>query len=160
MAAHAVKFMQPFAGWPRVTVDGKRVPVSASVVIVDEDMTSAGLAGTDRLHPTQLALSALASDETPNLTGLDRDRLLDLRQRVLAGLTGQPAGAMFRNAVEWMREALGGLSISPAREWAVLEWECKPRVKIAEGTTRAEALAAFGAAQAQGFTRLRPLLAE
>jgi hypothetical protein len=180
VAPHQMLFTMPFSAWPRETIDGKRVPLKPSAVIIDEDITGSGLKGLNPLDPVQLALSALDSDETPNVTGFERDRLLDLRRQVRETLTGQPLGALFRRPVEWMhetpisdppgispvysmsevRERFSIGTTSAAREWAALEWKCKAKVKIGTGTTRAEALAAFRAAADQGFTRLLPMLGE
>ncbi|MBC4018725.1 hypothetical protein [Siccirubricoccus deserti] len=160
VAPHQVQFNAPFSGWPRTKVDGKSVPVQPTACIVDEDISGAGLGGMDE-RPVQLALSALQSEATPNLTGADRERLLYLRRRVLEALTNHPPGPLFREAVEWMGEAPDELTgLNAAREMALLEWATKPQVKIAKSATRAEAIAAFGDAAAQGFTRLRPRLAE
>jgi hypothetical protein len=161
VAPHQVRFMTPFAGWPRVKVDDKRVPVPPSAVIADEDITNAGLAGLDPLRPIQLALSALQSDETPNVTGGDRERLLFLRRRLLEVLVNHPVGPLFGAPLAWMGvEPEDGMGLPAARELARLEWDTKPRIKLGKGTTRAEAMAAYADAATQGFTKLRPILAE
>jgi hypothetical protein len=144
-------------------VDGKRVPVQPSAIIVDEDVTGAGLDGLNPLDPKQLAISALASEETPNVTGWDRERLLNLRRRGLAALEGQPAGGLFREPLlqgEMQEIAADGGTLNPAKEWAALEWECKPKVRLGKGATRADAMAAYQAAAEQQFTPRRPMLAE
>ena len=164
IAPHQVLFLTPFAAWPRATVDEKTVPVWASAVIVDEDLSSAGLAGLNPLEPVQLALSALEFTETPNLVDFDRDRLLNLRKRGRDAIEHQPEGGLFREPLvaaelHEMPGHFGLGTVSAAREWAKLEWLCKPKVKLAEEATRADALAAYEAAAGQGFTRLRPILA-
>jgi hypothetical protein len=161
VAPHQVLFMAPFAGWPRMKVDGKRVPVPPSAVIADEDITGAGLAGLDPLHPIQLALSALQSDETPNVTGGDRERLLYLRRKLSDVLLNQPAGPLFADPLQWMAaKPEDGAQLTAGRELANAEWDTKPRINLRKGTTRAEAMAAYADAATQGFTKLRPLLAE
>jgi hypothetical protein len=162
---HQVLLHQPFTGWPRVSIDGKRLPVPPSAVIVDEDISSAGILGLNPLHPVQLAVSSLASTETPNLSGADRERLLDLRRRGAEALAAQQDGGLFRAplveaVLHEVPGAFGLGTVSAAREWAALEWDCKPKVKLRKGTTRAEAMTAYEAAAAQGFTRLRPMLGE
>jgi hypothetical protein len=160
VAPHQVQFYTPFSGWPRTKADGKSIPVQPTARIVDEDISGAGIGGMDE-RPVQLALSALQSDATPNLTGADRERLLYLRRRVFEALANHPPGPLFREAVEWMGKAPDEFtSITAANELALLEWDTKPKVKIGKSATRAEAMAAFGDAAAQGFTRLRPRLAE
>jgi len=164
VAPHQVLFGTPFAAWPRTVVDEKTVPVWASAVIVDEDLSSAGIVGTNPLDPVQMAVSALEFTETPNLVGFERDRLLNLRQRGLAAIAHQDAGGLFREPLvaaelHEMPGHFGLGTVSAAKEWARLEWLCKPKVKLGENATRADALAAYAAAAGQGFTRLRPLLA-
>lgn len=165
VAPHQVLSMMPFAAWPRVTVDGKKVPVPPSAIIVDEDVTSACVAGLNPLAPVQLALSALASTETPNVSGYDRDRLLDLRRRGLAAIEAMQAGPLFRDPLveagfDEIPDSTGIGTLNAAKEWAAAEWECKPRIKVNRGTTRSEALAAYEAAAEQRFTPLRAKLAE
>ncbi len=157
---HNMLFLTPFAAWPRVIVDGVRVPMVPSVVLVDESPVGAGLRGLDT--PVQLALSALASDATPHVEGFERDRLLGLRRDALAALAGMPAGGVFREPLEWMRETPGHFGIgtmSAAREWSALEWKCKPRVRLAPGTSRDAAIAAYKEAAEEGFSSRRPRLA-
>ncbi|KAA2211424.1 hypothetical protein [Teichococcus oryzae] len=158
VAPHQAGFAAPFAGWPRVAVDdGRTIPVPPSAIIIDEDVTSAGVVGLNPLAPVQLALSALHSDDTPNLAGGDRELLLHLRRKAADALSGQPAGGLFRKPLEAIAATAGA---GWAREWAALEWATKPRVRIARETGRAAALAAFAAAAGQRFTKLRPMLAE
>ena len=163
VAPHQVHFLMPFAGWPRVKVDDRRMPVQPSVIVVDEDVTGAGLDGLNLLDPKQMALSALASDETPNVHGLERERLLNLRRRGLAALEGQPAGGVFRELLlqaEMQEIAADGAPLNPAKEWAALEWATKPRIRLGKGATRADAMAAYETAAAQRFTPRLPMLAE
>ena len=155
VAPHQVLFHTPFAGWSRMDRDGTKVPVPPSVIIVDEDITGSGLEGMGT--PVQLALSTLLSDATPNLTGIDRDRLLNLRRNAHDALARQGNGALFREPVEWMAVEPFG-EPPPAREWAKLEWDCKPRVKLGKAPTRDSAMKLLVEAAASGFTRLRPLL--
>ncbi|WP_043838388.1 hypothetical protein [Muricoccus aerilatus] len=152
---HQSLFLRPFRAWPSEIKDGHKHPVAPSVVIIDEDITGSGVAGLS--STVQLALSALQSEETGAVRNQDREVLLHRRRQFASALAQLPEGALFR-------EALGGAAIAnviaQAKEWAAHEWLMKPRVKIAEGTSRAQALAAFEDAAAVGFSKLRPMLGE
>ncbi|MBP0447281.1 hypothetical protein J8J14_21140 [Roseomonas sp. SSH11] len=160
---HNVLFLKPFRAWPHEIKDGHKHPVPPSVVIVDEDVTSTGVAGLNPLSPVQLAISALSWDAVGPLRGMGEERraqrelLLHRRDQFSKLLSKASEGALFR-------EALAGESVADsifqAKEWAALEWTVKPTVKITQGTSRAGAITAFKDAAAVGFTKLRPMLGE
>ena len=125
------------------------------VVVFDEAFWPSGIKGNDALHPVQLAVSSLRDERTGAVTGIDRERLLWLRRRAADALEGHGKGGLLREAL-----VAAGLTEENAGEWLSLEWQTKPEVKITDGMARGEVLDALNKAAAQGFTRLRPMLAE
>ena len=169
MAPHQTLAHAPFRGWPRAEVlvnglpTGKRVPVIASAIIVDEDFTGAMLAGLDLRKPIQLAVSALGTTG-PSLDGRDQANLLAFRAQAIAAFAIMPAGPVQRAPLETAGlgpSRMGPALIEPAHDWALIEWRLKPKLsKPDAGTGRAGVLAALAEAGAAGFTRLLPTLAE
>jgi putative DNA primase/helicase len=123
------------------------------VAVIDEGFWSAALTGQDG-HGPQLALSAIEDDRTGSLTGIMRQRVLDLRGRAVRALRHHERGALLRAAFE-----AEGFTAEGAKEWQELEWKAKPKVAIGEGMDRAAILSALEDAAEAGFTRLRPMLA-
>lgn len=126
----------------------------AAVAVVDEAFLAAAVHGTDKLHPVLLPVAALLDERTGNVTGLDRQRLLFLRGLAARTLEGQDAGGISRQSF-----TAAGWTAEGAREWSSLEWQTKLEVKLSRGMERPEVLARLHEAAAQGFTRLRPMLA-
>jgi hypothetical protein len=125
------------------------------VVVFDEAFWPSGIKGNNPLEPVQLAVSSLRDERTGAVTGWDRERLLWLRRRAADALEGHGKGGLLREAL-----VAAGLTEENAGEWLSLEWQTKPEVKITDGMARGEVLDTLNRAAAQGFTRLRPLLAE
>lgn len=133
---------------------GKPQPIrGAAVAVIDEGFWSAAVVGQDG-HPPQLALSALEDDRTGCVTGLARQRLLDLRGRAARALRNHEAGGLLRSAFEGEY-----FTAESAREWVKLEWQMQPKAAFAEGMDRASIMSALQDAAGAGFTRLRPTLA-
>ena len=136
----------------------------AAVVVVDENFTGAAVKGQDIDWPTQLAVSALDDERTGPVTGADRERLLFLRRLARDALAMQAEDGGLRRdpflAVGFAVQALGLTIPDTADEWADLEWQTKPKVKIGRDMDRDAALAVLNEAAEQGFTTLRPVLAQ
>ena len=127
----------------------------AALVVFDEAFWGVALPGTDRLHPIELALSELLDDRTGPVTGMDRQRLLQLRRLVHDAIQGHEPGGLLREAF-----AAVGLTTDGAAEWLKMEWETKPRVKIKGAVDRGEILERLREAGAAGFNRRRAGLAK
>ncbi len=127
----------------------------AAALVLDEDFTSAAIAGVDKLHPIQLAVSALHDTSTGGVTGIARERLLFLRRLAADAIERQDHdGGLLRDVFVAV-----GFTADSAKEWAELEWETKPKVKLQKDMPREAVLELLAEAAAGGFTRLRPLLA-
>ena len=114
-----------------------------AAVIVDEEAWRTGLVGAEGRHIT-LTVDALASGSTGALSGVSRDRLLDLRRQLVAALNKMPDGPVQRDAFKQVR-----LTASSAAEGRALEWERKLETKaIHPGLTREERRAAMEALDA------------
>ena len=112
-------------------------------VIVDEEAWRTGLVGAEGRHIT-LTVDALASGSTGALSGVSRDRLLDLRRQLVATLNAMPDGPVQRDALKPVR-----LTASSAAEGRALEWERKLETKaIHPGLTREERRTAMEALDA------------
>lgn len=135
-----------------------------AVIIVDESFIGAAVRGMDVRHPVQLAVSALSDDRTGPVTGLTRERLLFLRKRARDAISQQQDdGGLLRGPFMergFATESLGHTLTDTVSEWLALEWAAKPIVKVSDGMDRGAAVAAFEAAREQGFTALRPALAQ
>jgi hypothetical protein len=136
----------------------------AAVVVIDENFTGAAVRGQDIDRPVQLALSALDDDRTGPVTGSNRERLLCLRRLARDALDMQRDDGGLRRepflAAGFAVQALGFTIPDTADEWMTLEWDSKPRVKIRADMDREAALAVLDGAAEQGFTPLRPALAQ
>jgi putative DNA primase/helicase len=103
-----------------------------AAVIVDEECWRTGLIGTEQ--QLTLTVDALASDSMGALSGVDRDRLRDLRRQLVAALGKMQNGPVQREAFKSSR-----LTASSAAEGRALEWERKLDTKaIHPGLTRDE----------------------
>lgn len=140
LIAHNAGFQSQPGGLPK-----------AALTVWDEAFWQAGLAGTDT--PIELALGDLLDDRTGPVTGLLRQRLLDLRRRVHDALEGHEAGGLMRSAF-----ADAGLTVDSAAEWQKLEWQTKPTVKLDGVADRSNILERLRVAQGAGFNRKRALL--
>jgi hypothetical protein len=136
----------------------------AAVVVIDENFTGAAVKGQDIARPVQLVVSALDDERTGPVTGADRERLLFLRRLARDALAMQTDDGGVRRepflAAGFAVQALGITIPDTAAEWADLEWQTKPKVKINGDMDREQALAVLDEAAEQGFTTLRPVLAQ
>ena len=144
LIAHNAGFQSQPGGLPK-----------AALTIWDESWWQAGLAGTDAKTPIQLPLGDLLDERTGPVTGLLRQRLLDLRRRVHDALVGHEAGGLLRSAF-----TDAGLTVDSADEWQKLEWQTKPTVKLNGVADRSDILEQLRLAQGAGFNRKRALLAK
>jgi hypothetical protein len=145
LGAHNLAFQRKPRGLPK-----------AAVLVMDEAFWPAAVKGQDGTHPIQLALSALQDVRTGFVSGLSRQRLLDLRSRMHRALEGHEAGALMRDAL-----TAADMTAESATEWHTLEWATKPLLKMeGDGWTRDTILEAVAEAGSQaGFSKLRATFA-
>jgi putative DNA primase/helicase len=142
LIAHNAGFLSKPAGLP-----------DAAVTVWDESWWQTGLAGADK--PIELPVGDLLDDRTGPVTGLERQRLLDLRRRVHDALEGHEAGGLLRSVF-----ADAGLTAESADEWQKLEWQTKPKVNLDGAADRSDIMERLRVAQGAGFNRKRALLAK
>jgi len=142
IAAHNLAFSDKPEGLP-----------DAGCIVVDESFYQAGLHGLDGL-PVQMVVAALDEDRTGDVTGVDQQRLLNLRALVKRAIEGQGTGQLHRSGFE--REELTADSLGEMR---ALEWRTKPTVDLSDCRDRGGIMEAMKGLGGQGFTPLRAMLA-
>ena len=90
-----------------------------AAVIVDEECWRTGLIGVEG-DPLSLTLDALALGNTGALTGIDRERLRDLRKQLITALNGMADGPVQRDLLQHF-----SLTAASAAEGRALEWARK-----------------------------------
>jgi hypothetical protein len=165
VAAHHLMTHAPFKGWPRVSVDGFRVPVMPAAVIVDENPAGNWLAGMD--GKKRIKLEAIEAGPTDYLDPLDVRHLQQLRSMAVEAMLGQAGGKAFRDGFDYFKPApqqtmkVGNATVAllptkpPGMEWSALEWATKPKVQLPEGATIEQAIKVYEKAAAKGFSSLR-----
>ena len=142
IAAHNLAFSDKPKGLP-----------NAGCIVVDESFYQAGLNGLDG-PPVQLLVAALDEDRTPNVSGVDQQRLLNLRALVKRAIESQGTGQLHRSGFE--RE---GLTADSLGEMRALEWRTKPTKDLSGCPDRGGIMEAIKGLGGQGFTPLRAMLA-
>jgi len=142
IAAHNLAFSDKPKGLP-----------NAGCIVVDESFYQAGLNGLDG-PPVQLLVAALDEDRTPNVSGVDQQRLLNLRALVKRAIESQGTGQLHRSGFE--RE---GLTADSLGEMRALEWRTKPTIDLSGCRDRGGIMEAIKGLGGQGFTPLRAMLA-